>query len=630
MSAGGDGDRRRTERDQLHRRARYYRVGARRARWLGPLLWAAWLLLGAGAAVAYGTWALLDETIEDVSPDTARVKQARQVIDPVLPGAPQNILLIGSDSRGRSAGDPGRSDSIILVRVDEQQGFISMLSFPRDSFVSIPGAGQDRINAAYSIGGPAKVIETVKALTGQPVQGYVNVDFKGFANLVDDIGGVYLDVDRRYFNDNSGPGDDYEAIDLAAGYQRLFGDDALDYVRYRHTDSDFARIARQQAFLTEVKRRTKSLGNFTQGPAFLSLLRGNIETDIRSPRRLLDLIQASLSTPDERVFRVSVPGGLGMTAAGASIVTIDPATLQQKVQEWLNPDFLSASAPKIDPAAVRVRVLNGSGRTLIGEDMAGLLRGRGYRALAGGNADSFGYTTTTVLYDPGRAKSIAAGRALKAAIGPQTGLSPLRRGQAGGGDAVVVVGTDFTGALYRAPKTSTKPAPPDTVATAALVPAFRDIQRRTGLRLAVPLKVARGSSVKQVRVYRVNTGGRGPWAAKVVFSRQTGGLPEYWGVQMVDSRLADVAILDGETGTLPKRSGLAPLKTYYNGKFLTREAFEYNGVTYWISNALDKDDSLTAETMHEIARSFRPVATARLPRGATDPGMSVEFDAATP
>jgi LCP family protein required for cell wall assembly len=597
---------------------------------VGAAVWAVWLLIGATCAVAYGTWALLDETIADVSPNTVRVNKARQVTDPVLPGAAQNILLIGSDSRGRTAGDPGRSDSIILVRVDSQQGFISMLSFPRDSYVSIPGAGQDKINAAYSIGGPAKVIETVKALTGQPINDFVNIDFKGFASLVDDIGGVYVDVDRKYFNDNSGPGDSYEAIDLKPGYQRLFGDDALDYVRYRHTDSDFARIARQQAFLTEVKRRTKSLGNFTQGPAFLGLLRGNIETSIRSPRRLLDLVQRALQTPDERVFRVSVPGGLGMTAAGASIVTIDPGTLQQKVQEWLNPDFLGSTAPKIDPASVRVRVLNGSGRTLVGEDMAGLLRGRGYRALAGGNADNFGYTKTTVLFDAGRARSIAAGRALQAAIGPQTGLAPLRPGQAGGNDAVVVVGTDFTGALYKAPKTASRPPAPDTVSTAALVPVFRGIERSTGMKLAVPLKVARGSSVRQVRVYRVNTGGRGPWAAKIVFARNTGGTPEYWGVQAVKSKLSDVPILDGETGTLPKRSGLVPLKTYYNGRFLTREAFEYNGVTYWISNALDKDNSLTAETMHEIARSFRPVASARLPRGATDPGMTIESDASTP
>jgi succinyl-diaminopimelate desuccinylase len=172
-------------------------------------------------------------------------------------GKPANILLIGSDTRPQ--GDPGRSDSLILVRMDPTHDFISMLSFPRDLYVPIPGLGMDKINAAYSQG-PAKTIETVRELTGEDVNGYVIVDFTGFAKLVDAVGGVYLDIDRRYYNKNIGTlATNFADIDLQPGYQRLDGADALSYVRYRHTDSDYDRIARQQQFLSELKRQTKRL-----------------------------------------------------------------------------------------------------------------------------------------------------------------------------------------------------------------------------------------------------------------------------------------------------------------------------------------------------------------------------------
>ena len=87
------------------------------------------------------------------------------------------------------------------------------------------------------------------------------VDFTGFAKLVDEVGGVYLDIDRRYYNKNIGTlATNFADIDLQPGYQRLDGTDALSHVRYRHTDSDYARIARQQQFLSELKRQTKDSG----------------------------------------------------------------------------------------------------------------------------------------------------------------------------------------------------------------------------------------------------------------------------------------------------------------------------------------------------------------------------------
>ena len=116
-------------------------------------------------------------------------------------------MLAGSDRRhgDKKRGLKPRSDTIILMRVDPKKG-IALLSLPRDLKVSIPGHGTDKINAAYTLGGPKLAIKTVKQLTGLEINHYIDVNFRGFQQAVDEIGCVYTDVDRRYFNDNSGLG----------------------------------------------------------------------------------------------------------------------------------------------------------------------------------------------------------------------------------------------------------------------------------------------------------------------------------------------------------------------------------------------------------------------------------------
>jgi LCP family protein required for cell wall assembly len=177
-------------------------------------------------------------------------------------GAPRTFLILGSDQRyaDRKNGRKPRSDTILLVRVDTDRRRVAVMSIPRDLQVAIPGFGHDKINAAYEDGGPRLTVRTVRRLfqdgTGKPfpINNVVNVNFGGFRRAVDYIGGIYVDIDRRYFNDNSGaaPGQGYATIDIQPGYQKLDGKDALDYVRYRHGDNDFFRAARQQDFLRQV------------------------------------------------------------------------------------------------------------------------------------------------------------------------------------------------------------------------------------------------------------------------------------------------------------------------------------------------------------------------------------------
>jgi LCP family protein required for cell wall assembly len=177
-------------------------------------------------------------------------------------GDPRTFLILGSDERygDRKLKIKPRSDTILLARVDPDTKRIAVMSLPRDLKVQIPGAGTGKINSAYEIGGPRKTVATIKRLfqeaTGEdfPINNVINVNFGGFKRAVNYVGGVYIDVDRRYYNDNTtaAPGEAYAAIDVQPGYQKLKGQDALDYVRYRHGDNDFFRASRQQDFLRQM------------------------------------------------------------------------------------------------------------------------------------------------------------------------------------------------------------------------------------------------------------------------------------------------------------------------------------------------------------------------------------------
>ena len=177
------------------------------------------------------------------------------------------------------------------------------MSIPRDLKAEIPGHGSDKINAAYEMGGPRLTVRTIQKLfedaTGDPfpINNVVNVDFRGFRRAVDYIGGVYVDVDRDYFNDVTGPGG-YAAIDIDPGYQKLGGRDALDYVRYRHTDNDFVRAARQQSFLRQARgqRGVRRLVSIRDRAKLMRVFRKyfTVDKSFRSTKQILRMAKLGL------------------------------------------------------------------------------------------------------------------------------------------------------------------------------------------------------------------------------------------------------------------------------------------------------------------------------------------------
>src|SRR6202451_1897223 len=231
------------------------------------------LSAGATATVALNTASGL---AHDIFPDVSHIEAPRGLVTPEYSGGAQTFLILGSDRREGSKDsydkeDPPHSDTILLVRFDPEQGQTSVLSIPRDLMVNITTpSGQvyagEKIHATYTIGsrldgakgGIVLAAETIKreVFPELKLNGIIDVNFRGFIQVVDTLGCAYVNVDHRYYNENIGTTEtDYPSINLQPGYQKLCYENALDYVRYRHTDSDFVRVARQQDFLRDLREQ---------------------------------------------------------------------------------------------------------------------------------------------------------------------------------------------------------------------------------------------------------------------------------------------------------------------------------------------------------------------------------------
>jgi LCP family protein required for cell wall assembly len=250
------------------------------------------------------------------------------------PGDPQTFLILGSDKRPDEAEEFGaRSDTAILLRIASDQ--ITVLSIPRDLKVNIPGHGPDRFNAAYSYGGPQLTLKVVKQLTGiTDINHVVNVDFNGFADAVNSIGCVYVDVDHHYYHSNLGlPFEEqYAEIDIPAGYQRMCGNNALQYVRYRHEDNDLVRSARQQEFLRETRQELPADRIANEYEELVDILHEYVTLEIQDGVDLINLAKLIVSAGSAPVVQVNFPANLG--GPNASYVTASDAAIRAAVAKF--------------------------------------------------------------------------------------------------------------------------------------------------------------------------------------------------------------------------------------------------------------------------------------------------------
>jgi LCP family protein required for cell wall assembly len=301
--------------------------------WWRFVLAAVLIVAVSAATTAAASLLYLDSIANAIRPENDKLqKRLNKFLADAGDGGAQTFLVIGSDKRANEDEDPGRSDTTMLVRLDPDKDLISMMSIPRDLKVEIPGYGTGKFNEAYSYGGTKLTLRTVKALTGLPINHIVNVDFLGFAQGVYAIGCVYADVDRRYYHSNEGvpPSEQYAEINVQPGYQLMCGKKALAYVRYRHTDTDIVRSARQQEFLGAARSRI-SLKDlvFDQGE-LVEAFTDYTTSDISDGETLLEVLKLLGASRNSTINEVNFPAELG-----PSFVYTTESALDAAVREFL-------------------------------------------------------------------------------------------------------------------------------------------------------------------------------------------------------------------------------------------------------------------------------------------------------
>lgn len=188
-----------------------------------------------------------------------------------------NILVLGVDERDD---DVGRSDTTFVVTIDTNAKKVTMLSIPRDSRVKIPGHGWDKINHAYAFGGSKLTKTSIENLLGIPIDYTVVVNFNGFVRMIDAIGGVTIDVDKRMKYADPYDDDGGLYIDLQPGVQKLNGKTAIEYVRYRDEEGDIGRVARQQKFLKALMQEFTKPQLITRLPELVKQFSTAVKTDM--------------------------------------------------------------------------------------------------------------------------------------------------------------------------------------------------------------------------------------------------------------------------------------------------------------------------------------------------------------
>jgi LCP family protein required for cell wall assembly len=286
----------------------------------------------------------------------------------VEPGKPQTILIIGDDRRWADTHDssgkllkkpaPTRSDTMILVHLDPSRRATAIMSLPRDLRTEIPGYGTQKLNAAFAYGEDKLALKTISGLLGIPIHHYVRVTFWGFRGMVDRVGCIYTDIDRWYFNDNNPPnggGGAYAAIDVKAGYQKLCGQNALDYVRFRHLDSDLVREVRQQQFLSDARSQVGLGTLFSDRAELLKIFGQSVRTDIRSSRTVLGLLKLVAESSSKPLQPVHI--AVSDATDGSGDVLATPDAIHAAVDDFLSvkPVSPEKSGDQRQPAAPRKR-----------------------------------------------------------------------------------------------------------------------------------------------------------------------------------------------------------------------------------------------------------------------------------
>ncbi|MCR3921545.1 MAG: LCP family protein [Firmicutes bacterium] len=280
------------------------------------------LLLG-GIGWAWSIWA----RIYDNPPEDDDYVRDETIVDEPDKDI-TNVMILGVDQRDNEA---GRADTIIVMSINNDTDEIAMISIPRDSRVEIPGRGLDKINHAMAFGGVNLLRATVEKLLGVPIHHYVYTNFSGFQSIVNTLGGVTLDVERRMTVGKEG---DLGKVTLQPGVQKLNGLEALAYVRFRNdSENDFGRMRRQQDFLKAVADEVLQAKSLLKLPQLMEQTAKFVRTDM-SITQSLNFARRAASLNFNQIETITLNGS-GKMISGVSYVLLNQEFLLQTVNSYL-------------------------------------------------------------------------------------------------------------------------------------------------------------------------------------------------------------------------------------------------------------------------------------------------------
>jgi polyisoprenyl-teichoic acid--peptidoglycan teichoic acid transferase len=447
--------------------------------------------LGVVVALVIGSVVAINVLIEQKLSTVSRVNL--QLASPPSGGA--NYLLIGSDTRafvnnpadknafGSQAGNQGqRSDTMMILHAEPGAGHSLLVSIPRDLWVNIPGQGMAKINAAFNIG-PQKVVDTISADFGVPIQHYVEVNFDTFRKLVDAVGTVPVSFPAPTRDALSGLNVAYP------GCYHLDGPAALSFVRSRHMEvydpatrswksvdavPDIGRIGRQQTFLRQIA--SVALSHVLSNPFSANSLVDNVISELKLDNsfgrsdvfNLVDAFQNVNPNDPSHVQTTTLPWKTGPTVQGQDVLYLKQPGADQVLAQLR--DFSGgssstgssgASTPTIATSTVRVRVLNASGTAAVAARTLATLQSSGFASAGTGNDPRGRITSTEIRY---RSSSAEAARLLATYV-PSAQL--VVDNTITGADTVLVLGRSFTGVTAPSRPATSATTPTNSTATPA-------------------------------------------------------------------------------------------------------------------------------------------------------------------
>ncbi|SHI50498.1 transcriptional attenuator, LytR family [Geosporobacter subterraneus DSM 17957] len=317
---------------------------------------------------------------------------------------PVNVLILGVDAKDVKNSQGARSDTIMLATFDPKSKKVNVISIPRDTKVVIRGhKGMDKINHAHAYGGPDLSIKAVKDLLGVPVHYYVRIDYKALGKIVDDLGGVEVDVpmNMKYTDPTADPP---LRIDLKKGLQVLDGDKAMQFVRYRkgYADQDLGRIKAQQTFMRALADKLLEPQTIIKLPKIAKTFSSYVATDMPVSTITAYALKAN-GVSMENIQMMTIPGEpklisgvwyyipdmnkIQAAMAGMSQETIDNKQPVNKIEDLR--EFKSD---------VTIEVLNGSGISGLATDVSNKLKAEGYNIVNVDTVKGIKYNQTHI-YD---------------------------------------------------------------------------------------------------------------------------------------------------------------------------------------------------------------------------------------